>query len=871
MREKKKQRKDVQILQIITGILMLLAMVLMRFYVQGQYYSGWEILRKWISEKTFHPEYLFWLEWCFFTGLFGIRTALLLLRKSVGLLYDLATMSLWISCVPFAVIMQMRDPGPYMFPCITLLILSLIEFLGIRFLEQKPDMDQKYQRMKEKEMEEKKHKKRADHFPGKYPKEFYQIMQDYIRYYWKEQIIAFSGAAMIAAVTQTVLAVFLMAKELYQTEEIFSMLIGEGLYRMFRNLGMILLVISVFMMYMICSWYIREQQQSFCLLVILGIRKRTAYLIFLCEYMGILVAGAVSGTVLGAAISAVVKHAFAEGIPEASVSVEISGKETGLGLLIYLLEMFFALALNQENVLSLGKSTNVTDNVTADKRPQKRLVVWIASGMLLYGIGGVWFSIREWAEMDFIYLFLAGGVLLLLIGVFAAFLKWRRTKEAYYQSMFQWNAFYYRFWKNMGSLCLLSLVHVCILAIFAVQLIGTMTKQELEEMYPYDYVYKAYEADLPKMQEIIRENQIQAEVYPMLVMTSIYGSDQLAVWGGARPIQWPQGQQIAISESTYKKLKQNKGERMIGFQLHQEEMHVVYQQDLSAKAHTIDWDTRRVEKHLRFGQPLIYYNTADYQKIFPARLIKSEEKDSLIGNFCQGMQENLIVLSDDYFQKNWDRILVYNRDHWEQREQADLAEWRAYSASHEGNMTEGPTMLYCMNVPEDRKDTVGRELENLAEKHVFDQTWDRQIQSFYGKTQMMTNLKSEILFNRTAYGFIVFILIIILVFQYFVYVRKEEKSWKWEDIFLDRMGMRQKERKKKISFSLKLYLLVPLFMGVVSGVLYTFLTLRARLFSSEEILQYVEKMGIVYVVYIGIQVVVYQLARIHIRHYIRRR
>ena len=89
-----------------------------------------------------------------------------------------------------------------MFPCITLLILSLIEFLGIRFLEQKPDMDQKYQRMKEKEMEEKKHKKRADHFPGKYPKEFYQIMQDYIRYYWKEQIIAFSGAAMIAAVTQ---------------------------------------------------------------------------------------------------------------------------------------------------------------------------------------------------------------------------------------------------------------------------------------------------------------------------------------------------------------------------------------------------------------------------------------------------------------------------------------------------------------------------------------------------------------------------------------------------------------------------------------------------------------------------------------------
>lgn len=68
-------------------------------------------------------------------------------------------------------------------------------------------------------------------------------------------------------------------------------------------------------------------------------------------------------------------------------------------------------------------------------------------------------------------------------------------------------------------------------------------------------------------------------------------------------------------------------------------MHVVYQQDLSVKTNTIDWDTTRIEKHLRFGQPLQYYNTADYRNIFPERNIVSEERDSLIGIFSRGSRK----------------------------------------------------------------------------------------------------------------------------------------------------------------------------------------------------------------------------------------
>ena len=863
----RRRKSSVYYVQVITGLLVVLSLFFVKYYVEGQYYFCWKIISKWLAEKRFRSEYLLLLEGIVFAFLYGIRTLRLILKGTSGLLYHLSGFSLWFSCAPFLIFTQMQDPLPYVVPCGILLLLFLIEFLGLKFLEQKEEIEEIYETSRKREREEKEHRKRANNFPGKYPKEFYGIVKSHFRYYWKEQMTVLLAATLISAITQTVLAVFFMTQEIYRKDGTFNIFIGEGIYKLFRNLGFLLLMLSVCMMYMICSWYIREQRRSFRLLVILGIRKRTAYLIFLFGYTANILVGAILGTLTGMAASILAQNALLKGFQESNAfSGGLSLTSIGIGLLLYLIEMLLALAFNQESFLAVGESTDMTDDVRADHFPQKKLPVYILLGVCFYGLGCGWFSIREWAEMDFIHILTVAGCLLLIIGIFAYFLKKRREKEQYYGKLFHWNTFYYRFWKNMGSLCLLSVVHFCALAIFAVQLIGAVTKQDIGEMYPYDFVYKAYEAEIPELETIIQENEIQAEQYPMLVMTSIYGSDKLANWGSTRPIQWPQGQHIAVSESTYYKLKAAKGEGTRELNLKREDMHVVYQQDLSAKAHTIDWDSMRIQKHLRFGQPMIYYNTADYQNVFPIREIKSEEKSSLTGIFCQGMQENLIVISDEYFEKNWKMISSYNREQWSMREQADLAEWRNYTRSHNLNMTEGPTVLFCMNVPKDRREAVENELAALAETHAFDQTWDRQIQPFYSKTQMMDNLKSEILFTGITYGFIVLILTLISIFQYFVYVKKEEKGWKWEDVFLDRMGMRQGERKEKIGFQLKIYMFVPLLIGIVSGIIFTALTLKARLFTPDEVAQYAVKMGIVYAVYIFIHISIYKLEQKHITH-----
>src|SRR5699024_11461793 len=108
-----------------------------------------------------------------------------------------------------------------------------------------------------------------------------------------------------------------------------------------------------------------------------------------------------------------------------------------------------------------------------------------------------------------------------------------------------------------------------------------------------------YEAYSPDSEKIAGEAGSDIIVYSIVRMTSIYGSDNIPSWaGGIRPVQWPQGQHIAISETSYNQMREVMGKERRNLELSGEKMHVVYQQDLSVKTNTIDWDTKRIVQHL---------------------------------------------------------------------------------------------------------------------------------------------------------------------------------------------------------------------------------------------------------------------------------
>lgn len=111
---------------------------------------------------------------------------------------------------------------------------------------------------------------------------------------------------------------------------------------------------------------------------------------------------------------------------------------------------------------------------------------------------------------------------------------------------------------------------------------------------------------------------------------------------------------------------------------------------------------------------------------------------------------------------------------------------------------------------------------------------------------MVANMRSEISFTRIAYGFILVLLYVMAVFQYGVKIQMELPSWEWENRFLMRMGMKRKERRRKIRYQMRILMIVPLLSGALPGILFSVLTGRARLFTNVEMSQFLKNTAIVY-------------------------
>lgn len=848
--------KKVRIVRILVSILIIVMCFVIRVPLNGKSSSIWSVLYEGIWKG--HGSGAMGLSVILaFWGVCGfIRLVLVLRNKRLRVFYYFPAAMFW-SLIPFvAVVLPLESPESYAVIPLGYCIVGALEFLFVRYQENRDEIEIAYREIEAKEKEEKAHRKRAMYFPGKYPPELYQIMRRLFVSRIRSQILIGVSEIFVAGCLYIVFSLYGIMRSIYSEQ---SLLAGTGLDQLFMNLGVILMILGLVMMVLMISWYISEQRKDFRPIVVMGIRRKTAYLIFLLEFWSVAVLSGILGTALGSIAASLLRNRLQAGAPEGMhFPPVVRGIYFLISVMAYVGLMILALMLNQEKFISLGTSVNRNEDVQKERRAKKKLIPLLILGILFGGLAIAWYSLREWAESIYIHILSVIGILLILISLMGIWLRTREKRASYYRGIAKTNLFYHRFWSNVERIFFLAVVQFLALGVFAVQEAGTWMPQKIEEMYPYDIVVTAYEADLPELETIADQYQAEVVQYPMVRMTSIYGSDKLASWAGNRPVQWPQGQHIAVSCSSYNQMREKAGKEEKDLKLTGKEMHVVYQQDLSMKAHTIDWDTYRMEKHLRFGQPLQNYNTGDFRKIFPERDIKSEERDSLIGSFHQGMQDNLIVLPDVYFEKVYDRIRNYNREHWEERQQSKWQEWRMYTYFHTENMTEGPTMLFCMNLSPGNVSAAAQDLEYLKKEHEFDKMWDRTIQPFYVKSQMIVNTESEIFFTRLSYGFILLILLILGIFQYFVKMKTEEDTWKWENTFLARIGMKEKDRMKKIRYQLRFFFFVPVSFGLAGGILFAGLTAKARLYTGVETIQFVECLAVIYATWILLWYVAYR-------------
>lgn len=836
-KSKRTVQEKIRDIQMLSGILIPVLLQMLPYADRGTYRNVGEIVGELFRKPEWHLVYGIVGLMEVTAVLYLIRLVLLIRRKETGILYKLPA---WLFFLDVCTMMYMGQlyallPAAY----------ATFEFMYIRYQEEKEEMEEAWAREKEKEEEQKKRRKQALYFPGKYPKELYQI----VRRMWREQLLSqmlvILSEAFLAVVIYFVLSGYRMMESRYTME---SSITGEGIYGLFRSLGVVMGACCLLMMTLMFSWFIREQKKEYRMLTILGMRRHTSLRIFLLGMAGNAFAAVIPGMAIGCACAVIFRKQLLQAEEGGNIVGAVDISLLAAGVLIYVLILLIALGLNQENIFSLGENTDRNAEMREEKRPGFGCIAWIVAGSAFFLTGTFWYSMREWAESMYIHLLSISGLFLLLGGGMALVI--RAGKRRFDVRIFDRRPFQKQFWSNFWRLFFMSVLYFLIFAVFMPPFAASRINQDVETMYPYDVVCMVYEEDLPKIQKLGESCQAQILHFPMVRMTSLYGSDSQIMQRGSRTIKWPQGQHVAISESTYEVLRKEAGKPEQRLHLQGEEMHVVYQQDLSVKAHTIDWDTMRIEDRLRFGQPLEFYNPDEYKKVFPSRNIVSEERDCLTGSFHQGMQENLIVLSDDYFSKIYEKIRSYNASHMDERRQITYSEWKAYTYTHPENLTEGPTELLCICLGEKNKETFLKELSGLDEAYRFDQMWDQNIRPYYVKSEMEANMRSEISFTRIAYGFILAILYVMAVFQYGVKVQMELSSWEWENRFLMQMGMKRKERKRKIRYQMRILMIVPLVSGALPGILFSVLTGRARLFTDIEMSQFLKNTAIVYGVFL---------------------
>ena len=154
-------------------------------------------------------------------------------------------------------------------------------------------------------------------------------------------------------------------------------------------------------------------------------------------------------------------------------------------------------------------------------------------------------------------------------------------------------------------------------------------------------------------------------------------------------------------------------------------------------------------------------------------------------------------------------------------------------------------MLFCMNLDEALVDQAAADLDYLKEEQDFDTVWDSNIQPFYVRSRMITNTESEIFFTKIGNGFILLVLLILGLFQYFVKIKSEEDIWRWENVFLKRLGMKEKDRKRNIRYQMKCFLLIPLLPGLFLEMIFAGLTAKARFFTQMDTLQFAGNLAVV--------------------------
>ena len=549
---------------------------------------------------------------------------------------------------------------------------------------------------------------------------------------------------------------------------------AEALKTDFQIAVGIIAVITLMLMFYAMKCYIKLRIKDYSMFLVLGMKKKAVSLLLLFEYCIGCVISLILGIGVGRILLYIIQRLLVKYYPR-YIQMHALGyqiyKNVCLASILIMVLVFVILLIWLD-----GRSLGML--MAEDKQNEKRPASYMWIILAVIGIVLMIVGIILYCGSDTQYLYAHGGLLmgLILAVVFglALFLNLlKKCKNFYYRHMLDLNQLYSRYLNHMIILVLLIVVHFFSLSYLVVQTAELLPLDQYRSQYPYDVIWITEKDNKGYAKKLASTYNGTVTEVPMIRVSTYYGANH-----------------IGISEKTYRKLSKSQAlnlkENQIAVRIENSD---AKQEDIKDSAY---WE---VYSTLYAGK---YFGKQDSDTLIDVKEdihfnIQSICTQTIVGKYStDGWHENIIVFSDEYFNKQWNAISLKN---------------------------DNASELELFTFPTTRREPVCQKLKHYNQKSSYHEMGKLQ-NNLYITDQYLNGQKMRALFSMSSKIFLIIASILSGFFIMSLKTLTEFPALQKRFEFFKCMGMRENQLKWNTFFEIKILGQIAESVSLVTGFLY---------------------------------------------------
>lgn len=657
---------------------------------------------------------------------------------------------------------------------------------------------------------------------------FFLVMKKIFLGHYKEMRILILCEMILTAISYAIVSGYQMFSSGHSSEYFLQ---EDGISKSFFSAGMILLFCGMVLIITVLISYLGKRIPEYVFLQRMGISKKDLKKMVLYEtaisYLASIIGGFFVGKILNIGLKTLIIQALNINFKLGKVAFFTYPLICVLILCIYGLSFLLVKELESDFLII----TNTKETARVEKLRGKFRIPKIVLGIVLCVYSVYAYSKIYHCESAFLIIMFFAGLYLSLRNILSVFLEYtkRKNEKKYYKNLLKNNRFYYRINTISRYILFFSLMSFLSCFYFGIQFISIINDEKAENLYPYDFMCIADRADDKIFEKIKEKYHATVVEYPMV---RVANADKTEHSEGRGEVVI-QGQQIGISESTYYKLKKaidpSDKKKSLKLDKNGKKVYIVHQQDRSTKAQPLDWYYNKKLPDLHIGLPCEYCDHADHETTYYEKIVAGEEISSLTGCYSTPKCENLVVFSDEYFEKA--------KNEWKDTDVLTGYKVERYNAIYgdegEPYIVEGPTKLVLIQTDEKYMDQIDRELESKEEKHKYIGNYDSTVKFHYSSKTATLDMKTERAVKALICIYIILTLSVLNWIMLYAMHEMEKKEKTEREQFLIFMGMDKDERKKMNRREWYVYWIIPTIILVISTAFFMRDTMVARMYTED--------------------------------------